>query len=195
MPHRPLACEDHYTMRHIRLFLLLLVAIGLVWPAVNGKCSWSDTQRRLSCVHDDGRRALGDATAIKSRVFNVTRGLSLKPGTRQKATESMPKSSTRRDKAKSSTVGSAPSKPSTSFKDKGSSASCPGPPDGSSILPVPLSDSTQAHNVSNAVAAATWWRCVVPGAAAASPPSVGKATLFFVHVPKVRSTFLYMILL
>jgi len=181
-------------MRHVRLFLLL-VAIGLLWPAVYGKCSWSDTQRRLACVHDGGRRALGDATAIQSRVFNATRELSAKPGTRQKAIESMPKSSTRRDKAKSSTVGSAPSRPSTSFKDKASSAMCPGPPDGSSTLPIPLSDSTQADSVSNAVAAATWWRCVVPGAAAASPPSVGKATLFFVHVPKVRCTGLYMILL
>jgi hypothetical protein len=164
----------------------LIVVIGHIWPAAYGRCSWSIAHHRSKCDSENRQRGLGDTTAIKTRDENDKKLRATKARIPPlKAAESASEIVKRSEKAKSSTVGSTPRSSSSPFRSKGSSTACPGPSDGSSTVPPPLLASDKTGNVSNAEAAATWWRCVVPGAAAASPPSVGKATLFFVHVPKV----------
>jgi hypothetical protein len=66
-------------------------------------------------------------------------------------------------------------------------------PDGSSVLPrLELPEATikgkshddPHHALSGKEAALEWWNCTVLGATVASPPTAGRSTLLFLHVPK-----------
>ena len=146
-----------------------IIALGSPSLAV-GKCAWLDWRHRMVCE---------EASASAEPRVNA---LAL-PRKISGASTAVPYVRSRPPVAVVASMHSSNSTIFPSSQSTGRFMSCSGRLDGSSGLPSPSSASVAK---ATAPAAAAWWRCVVPSASKASPPSVGKATLFFVHVPKVR---------